>query len=503
MERAGEDPVSASAENERPCDGSGVPAAPEIEWLRDFAQISPVAIFRADTHGSCVYASERWIELSGFPREAALGNGWEKAVHPEDMPRVIEAWLRSKEQGIPCRTELRYVQPCGKIVWVLAETVEERTPAGQVVGYVSTVTDISELHRLREELQLSHQRLEERVRERTAELEHMAMIVSASGDAIISSDLSGKIVSWNRAAEKIFGYRAAEMMGRTTFVLTPADRLEEARLLKVRVRRGERVDGFETVRVAHSGELIEVALSIFPLPDTDGTIIGTSAIVRDMREQKKAQRRLHQLSGRLLRLQDEERRRLARELHDSTAQSLAALALNISALRQPTTSYSSEKRSALLAEAVALAESIGRELRTHTYLLHPPLLDERGLEAALRWLVAGFAERSGLKVELEIEPDLGRLPDQMEMTIFRVVQESLSNVHRHAGSATARVQLGVDDEAIVLEVRDAGRGLPPNVEQCIGVGIAGMRERLAQVGGELAITSNSSGTIVTARIPEP
>jgi len=502
MERAGEEPVSASAEIARTRDGSGAPGWHGLDWFESFARLSPVAIVRADVQGRCTYANECWVKLSGFPVEVALGDEWERAVHPEDVPRIRREWGEAARLGIPYRTEFRYVQPSGKIVWVLAETVEHRDPGGDLLGYISTVTDISELRRVREELLRSHEELEERVRERTAQWEHMALIVAASGDAIISSDLSGKIVSWNRAAEEIFGYSAAEMIGRTTVAVTPADRLDEARMLIERVRSGERVDSFETVRVARSGELIEVELSIFPLRDVEGKIAGTSAMVRDIRARKKAERRLHQLSGRLLRLQDEERRHLARELHDSTAQSLAALSLNLSLLHRNAASLSEEKRASLLAEGLGLAETIGRELRTHAYLLHPPLLDERGLGAALRWLIDGFAARSGVAVEIEIEPDLGRLPDQMELTVFRVVQESLANVHRHAHSPTASVRVALEEDAIVVKICDVGRGLPPNGEEAIGVGIAGMRERLAQVGGTLAIVSNSTGTTVTARIPE-
>jgi signal transduction histidine kinase len=134
--------------------------------------------------------------------------------------------------------------------------------------------------------------------------------------------------------------------------------------------------------------------------------------------------------------------------------------------------------------------------------LHPPLLDERGLLAALRWFVEGFAARSGIEVDLAIAPEIGRLPEQVELTIFRIVQESLSNVHRHAKSATARIRLDRADGWITLEVRDAGCGLLRDAGELVGVGIAGMRERLAPLGGALTIESNPSGTAVMARIPD-
>ena len=473
----------------------------DISWLHLLGQISPVGIYRADAQGRCVYVNERWCELTGLTMETALGTGWESALHPKDAPAIAAEWRRACVEGDRFRMEYRYLQPNGRVVWVFGQAIEERTPDGTITGYVGTSTDITDLRRLREELQNSHAELEVRVLKRTAELEHMARIVEASGDAIISSAPSGTIVSWNRAAERIFGYSAAEMVGKTTFVITPAERLEEAKSLKQRVRQGERIDDFETVRVARSGELIEISLSLFPLCDPDGQVFGTSAVVRDIREQKKAERRLRQLSGRLLRVQDEERRRLARELHDSTAQSLAALAVNLSLLNNHVTNLSEEKRTALLADGLDLAETIGRELRTHAYLLHPPLLDERGLPAALRWLAEGFSARSGIAVDLDLAPHLSRLPEQVELTVFRVVQESLSNIHRHAKSRTARITLGQKGTMVLLEVRDAGTGLPKAPEDCIGVGIAGMRERVAQLGGTLQLETSPAGTTVAALIP--
>lgn len=476
-------------------------AIEDFSWLQLLGQISPVGIYRADARGRCIYANDRWCELTGLTREKALGTGWEAALHPEDAGKVAAEWHRSCLAGEHFRMEYRYLRPSGRVVWVFGQAIEERAPDGTITGYVGTSTEITELRMIREELHRSHTELEVRVLKRTAELEHMAQIVAASGDAIISSALSGSIVSWNSSAERIFGYSAAEMVGKTTFVITPADRLDEARSLKQRVWEGERIDNLETVRVARSGELIEISLSLFPLCAPDGRVIGKSAIVRDIREQKKAERRLHQLSGRLLRVQDEERRRLARELHDSTAQSLAALAVNLSLLNNHAATLSEEKRTALLADGLDLAETIGRELRTHAYLLHPPLLDERGLPAALRWLAEGFAARSGIAVDLDLSPLLSRLPDEVELTVFRVVQESLSNVHRHARSPTARITLGQEGTRVLLEVRDAGSGLSKAPEDCIGVGIAGMRERVAQLGGSLTLKTSPTGTTVTVLIP--
>ena len=474
----------------------------DYEWLRGLARSSPVGIYRADAAGLCRYVNARWCEMAGYPPEVALGNGWERVIHPEDRARVHAEWGRMAGQGVPFRSEYRYLQPGGRVVWIFGEVAEERDAEGRVTGYVGTATDITELRRMRAALEQSQAELEERVVERTRQIERMALIVAASDDAIISSDFEGKVVSWNPAAAAIFGYAAEEMLGKSSLLVTPPDRIEEARMLKAQVRSGATVRQFETVRVARSGELIEVALSLFPLHDVEGKVLGTSAIVRDIRERKKAERQLRQLSWRLLQTQDEERRRLARELHDSTAQTVVALAMNLSLLTQNGAALPEERRAALLADSLALAGDTVRELRTQSYLLHPPLLDERGLNAALRWFVQGFTERSGIAVEIEIDPEFPRLHEQLEMTIFRIVQESLSNVRRHAQSAWAAVRVALGGGWVTLEIRDRGGGLPPGEGGGKGVGIAGMRERLLQLGGSLTLAPNDPGTAVLARLPE-
>ena len=474
----------------------------DYEWLRGLARSSPVGIYRADAAGLCKYVNARWCELAGCPPEVALGNGWERVIHPEDRARVHAEWGRMAAQGAPFRSEYRYLQPGGVVVWIFGEVAEERDAEGRVTGYVGTATDITELRRMRAELEQSQAELEERVVERTRQIERMALIVAASDDAIISSDFAGNVVSWNPAAETIFGYTAEEMIGKSSLLLSPPERIEEARMLKAQARSGETVRQFETVRVARSGELIEVALSLFPLRDAEGQVLGTSAIVRDIRERKKAEHQLRQLSWRLLQSQDGERRRLARELHDSTAQTVVALAMNLSLLTQNGAALSEEKRAALLADSLALAGDTVRDLRTQSYLLHPPLLDERGLNAALRWFVQGFTERSGIAVEIEIDAEFPRLHEQLEMTIFRIVQESLSNVRRHAQSAVASVRVALGGGWVTLEIRDRGCGLPPGGGGGTGVGIAGMRERLLQLGGSLTLAPNDPGTAVLARLPE-
>ena len=223
-------------------------------------------------------------------------------------------------------------------------------------------------------------------------------------------------------------------------------------------------------------------------------------------ERKQVEEELHQLSARLLRLRDEERRRLARELHDSTVQDLAAVMVNLSFLRTVARRVRPEARQALL-DSLSLVDRTAAGLRTLTYLLHPPLLEELGLAGVLRDFTAGFARRSSIRVHLELTPEWRRMPEEIELALFRVIQESLSNIHRHSGSATARIALKQTAVEVRLEVRDAGHGFVLQASESIGpapalgVGITGMRERLREVGGILEIASSGAGTIVRATLP--
>jgi two-component system NarL family sensor kinase len=235
----------------------------------------------------------------------------------------------------------------------------------------------------------------------------------------------------------------------------------------------------------------------------------TSRIVvahEDITEVKLAEEALNRLSARLLQMQDDERRNIARELHDTTAQNLLAMTLNAARLRDPL--RQSDANSRILGEIIALGEQSLQEVRTLSYLLHPPLLDEMGLPAALRWLCKGFSRRSGIEVETDIDDRGLSLSREAATALFRVAQEALSNVHRHSGSPSARLSLQKAGQTIRLAVADRGAGLASRLAsaeagnlQNLGVGIAGMRVRLEQLGGILDIESGPSGTEVIAVLP--
>ena len=232
-------------------------------------------------------------------------------------------------------------------------------------------------------------------------------------------------------------------------------------------------------------------------------------LYRHTRERERAGGELRRLTRGLLLAEDWERRRIARELHDSTAQDLVAALMNLYALRE-TKAARAAGLDAKLEDCAALLEKCGNDLRTLAYVLHPPRLEEAGLAGALPDYVRGFAKRTGIQTEIDIDQQIGRLPDAAELAFFRVTQECLGNIHRHAEASHARVRLRRVAEAVELEITDDGRGMPDSgLGRALdigngggaGVGIPGMRERLRQIGGRLDIRSGTEGVTVCARVP--
>ena len=242
------------------------------------------------------------------------------------------------------------------------------------------------------------------------------------------------------------------------------------------------------------------------MKDGAGRIIGASKVARDISERKRAEQaeQLRKLSSSLLRSQDDERRRIARELHDSAGQLIAALGLNLASLSQHAAENPTLGKA--LDETQNLLQELNKEIRTTSYLLHPPLLDHNGLRHAIDWYIEGLGQRSDLKIDLDVSESFGRLPEDLELAVFRIVQEALTNVHRHSGSKTATIRLSRDEGRVMLEIQDYGDGIPAEKLAAIkaqrtGVGIAGMRERVRHLRGEMDIQSNASGALVSVILP--
>jgi len=316
-------------------------------------------------------------------------------------------------------------------------------------------------------------------------------------EAVALMNLSNEVVRVNKEFTKVFGYSPHETLGRPlSALIVPNEARDAARKNAELVAHGQRV-GAESVTRRKDGSRLNVATVQVPV-SVPGGLIAIYAVYRDITEHKRAEAALRTLSGRLLRSQDEERRRISRGLHDSTAQILASLTINLAVVNESANQLDPRAQRAL-AESEALADQCLREIRTVSYLLHPPELDHLGLQSALARYIDGFVQRSGIQIELVVPPDTGRLPPEIEMALFRIVQESLTNIHRHSGSTTAIIRLSRRPSEIALEVTDKGSGMSDAAIP--GVGIASMRERAEQLGGCLEIGSQDGGTTLKAVIP--
>jgi len=259
-------------------------------------------------------------------------------------------------------------------------------------------------------------------------------------EAVILMDLDYRVVRVNREFTRLFGYTPEQALDRgLSELIVPDEARDEFQRYADRIAHGQRVDA-EGVRRRKDGTRVHVSIMHVPVA-VPGARIAIYAIYRDITERKAAAAALHKLSGRLLRLQDEERRRLARELHDSTAQLLAGLAINLSVVNESAGALEPRARR-VLDESRTLTGRCLKDIRTVSYLLHPPELDELGLQSALASYVDGFAQRSGIQVDLEVAPNLGRLPQEVETALFRVVQEALANIHRHSGQQHGEYSAG-------------------------------------------------------------
>ena len=363
-------------------------------------------------------------------------------------------------------------------------------------------------------------------------------ILAISAEAVISMDANQRITLFNRAAEDMFGYNAGQILGQPLGVLIPERfreihnehvarfaRSDKNNLLMSDRRRvfGLRKDGREFHMAASISRLNIAGETIFTVICNDVTeavhaeeqlrkshnelelrvrertaaLEAANEFLRmEILERKRAEEEIQDLSRRMMRVQEEERRNLARELHDGATQNLVTLSLHMGRTsRAPNTITT-----AVLEEWMRLAEQGANELRTVSYLLHPPLLEELGLSLTLRSYVEGFTKRTGIQATLHSEGELDNLGFDIELAVFRILQEALSNVHRHSGSLTVAVKISYDGRMLRLQIADQGRGIPPGMDRS-GVGLGSMRERARLLKGRLVIETGSAGTTVRIELP--
>jgi PAS domain S-box-containing protein len=332
-------------------------------------------------------------------------------------------------------------------------------------------------------------------------------------DAFFSSSTVGFVIldshfrcaRFNEAFPRMVGVEPADLQGKTAPEMFRERGMHSDLLLQEILRTGKPVLDRELSAELRTkpGDLRHWLVNYFPIRERGGVFTQLGIIVVDVTARRNAEEALRKLSGRLLGIQDQERRRIARELHDSLGQYLVGLKITIEMLGQ-----SQGDHTALLAECRDILDKSITETRTLSHLLHPPLLDEAGFASAASWFVTGFSQRSGIPVSLEVPPDLPRLPESVEIALFRILQESLTNVHRHSRAPSAEIKVEADAEQVSIEVRDHGRGIPAYVLRHmdgegakLGVGLAGMRERIHELGGEFEVLSDEQGTTVRARVP--
>lgn len=341
-----------------------------------------------------------------------------------------------------------------------------------------------------------------------SEQQYQLLVDGVRDYAIFMLAPDGRVATWNSGAERIKGYRTEEILGQPfSAFFTAEDQIQNkpGQLLERAAKDGRVED--QGWRVRKDGSRFWADVVITALKDNAGQLQGFSKILRDATERKRAEEGLRLLSARLLQLRDEERRHIARELHDSAGQIIAAI--NMKLVPAMEDGKSKPEIDEVIRESLELLQQLSTEVRTISHLLHPPLLDEVGLSSALQLYVQGFSERSKISVDLDIPGDFGRLSRELETAIFRVVQESLTNIHRHSGSKTARIKIRLEGNDVCLDVEDDGKGiaLEKHLEieptDRVGVGLRGMNERIRQLGGtlEVGVRPNGTGTRLLVCVP--
>ena len=441
-------------------------------------------------------------------------------VHPDDRDRVAESISRAIETGADYHMEFRMSRKDGGTRWTETRGRVSHDDQGRPIRMIGVDVDITERKRAEEDLRLATERFKVALRDSTI--------------VVFNQDLDLRYTWIHNPA---FGYEPSQVIGKRDIdIFERAEDGEVTEAIKRAVIRSG-VTRRQEVMIYWRGVHRYYDLLVDPLRDPNGEIVGVTCAAVDVTERKQAEENyrtlaeslevevrartreletrnaevlrqadeLRDLSSHLLQAQDEERRRIARDLHDSAGQILAALGMCLAAMSRNTNPATYSKDAD---EAQKWVQQLSQEIRTMSYLLHPPLLDESGLPDALRWYIQGIEQRSGLKTDLDISENLGRLSRETELVAFRLVQECLTNIHRHSGSATALIRIAREPNHVSLQIQDHGKGISPEKlseiqSQGSGVGVRGMRERIRPFGGQMNVESNQRGTKVSFTLPLP
>jgi PAS domain S-box-containing protein len=472
------------------------------------ADATPVLLWQSGVDRLCTYFNNRWLEFTGRTMEQELGNGWTEGVHPDDYQRCLDIYTSAFKRHQPFAMEYRLRHRSGDYRWVLDRGAPLRSPAGTFLGYIGGCIDIHD-----------RKLAEKGIRDREAQLRHSLelnqSIMANMAEGLYTVNTRGLVTYMNPAAERLFGWSSAELLGRKMHDLThyrhpdgsyfPADECPALQVLQ----KETVLSNHEDVFVHKDGTLFDVIYSSAPIRSDDGAVIGLVLVFRDVTARKETEktlrtsrRELRALAARLQAAREEERAVLAREIHDELSGTLTALKMDLSLLPDRATKDRDlfleklNSMSGLIDCALAHVHAIVTELR-------PVVLDKLGLIAAIEWQAGEFHERSGIVCEMHLPTEDIPVDSDRSTALFRIFQEALTNVARHANATKVVVDLRTETTTLILTVRDNGKGIDEKVifDQN-SLGLLGMRERALSFGGTAEVaTLPRRGTLVTVRVP--
>src|SRR5262245_1294266 len=456
----------------KPCDFPVERPGGLDERFCEVMDAAPVMIWVSGEDKGCVWFNRPWLTFTGRSLAQELGNGWTDGVHRDDFDRCLEIYVGHFEARKEFRMEYRLRGCDGAYHWIEDIGIPRHARDGTFLGYIGSCTDVTHLKATEAALRESELRLR--------------FALEAAEMGTFEADIT--------ATEAIIDAQASRLLG-----LPPDMRVVSVDELRKRVPFEDlQVSDAEQKRLTENSQAYRHEFRL-RLPDGSERWLSAYAAVRsnrifgvnfDVTERKTLEREAEELSERLINLQEEERQRIAQELHDSTAQHLVAANLNLMSLR-PKAGIGSDKVKLWDEVEISMAEAL-KELRTLSYLMHPLGLDADGLRSAIRRYVDGYADRSGLTVKLRSNPKVDNLPLRMQRSLFRIVQEALTNVHRHASASHVSIDLRWIGGRVNMIITDNGRGVE-GTQKGPGVGIYGIRARARQFGGDLKIRTGPRG----------
>jgi PAS domain S-box-containing protein len=469
--------------------------------------VLPVLVWRSGTDKLCAHFNKGWLEFTGHTMEQELGNGWTEGIYPDDLRRCLDIYTSAFERSEPFVREYRLRNRSGEYRWLLDHGAPHFSSDGTFLGYIGCAVDTD-----------NHKRAEQAVRENEKQVRHTLefnqAVMANMAEGLYALDTRGLVTYINPAAERLFGWSSAELLGRKMHDVThyqhpdgrpfPADECAGLGVLQ----SGMVLSDYEDVFIRKDGTFFPVVYSSSPIK-SGGGIVGLVVMFRDMTAQKQVEEALHRsreelraLAARLQAAHEEERTQLAREIHDELSGTLTALKMDLSLLPD----RAAKDYNLFLEKLSSMSGLIDRTLaRVHTIVteLRPAVLDKFGLVAAIEWQTGEFQDHSGIACETHLPTEEIPLDPERSTAVFRILQEALTNVARHANANKVVVDLRSEAGSIILAVRDNGKGIDERLIYAPNsMGLLGMRERALSFGGTAEITALAGeGTLVSMRIP--